>query len=178
LNGGAAITVEAYTSFVDPGATAHDDRGSLPVSVAGSVDVNVPGDYVLSYSASNGFQTTTVTRTVRVADTAPPAIAGLTATPTVLGPPNHRLVDVSLTYSATDASGSAACAVTVTSNEPQDATGDGHTAADWRIVSGTHVQLRAERSGRGAGRVYTVTVTCGDPAGNTASAVAMVTVPK
>jgi predicted extracellular nuclease len=178
LNGGADITVEAYTSFVDPGATAHDDRGNLPVSVSGSVDVDVPGDYVLSYSATNGFQTATVTRTVHVVDSTPPAIAGLTATPRVLGPPNHRFVDVSLAYGATDASGSTACAVSVNSNEAADAAGDGHTASDWRLVSGTHVQLRAERSGRGAGRVYTLTVTCADAAGNTASASASVIVPK
>jgi hypothetical protein len=178
LNGGAEITVEAYTSFVDPGATAHDDRGSLPVSVEGSVDPNVPGDYVLSYTATNGFQTTTVTRTVHVVDSTPPAITGLSATPAVLSPPNHRLVDVALAYAATDASGSTVCAVTVTSNEPPDATGDGHTGVDWRIVSGTHVQLRAERSGRGTGRVYTVTVSCADPAGNTTTASMAVVVPK
>jgi hypothetical protein len=142
------------------------------------VDVNVPGDYVRSYSASNGFETTTVTRTVHVVDGTPPTIAGLTATPAVLGPPNHRLVDVALACSAADASGSAACTVSVSSNEPHDATGDGHTVSDWRIVSGTHVQLRAERSGHGAGRVYTVTVSCADRAGNTASAFTTVAVPK
>jgi hypothetical protein len=87
-------------------------------------------------------------------------------------------VDVALAYAATDASGSTVCAVTVTSNEPQDAAGDGHTAIDWRIVNGTHVQLRAERSGRGAGRIYTVTVTCADPAGNTTTASTTVIVPE
>jgi hypothetical protein len=178
LNGGAEITVEAYTSFVDPGATAHDDRGSLSVTVAGSVDVTVPGDYVLSYTATNGFQTTTVTRIVHVVDSTPPAIESLAPTPGVLGPPDHRLVDVALAYRATDASGSTACTVAVISNEPQDGTGDGHTAGDWTIVGSTHVQLRAERSGHGAGRAYTLTITCADPAGNTATASTTVVVPK
>lgn len=178
LNGGAEITVEAYTNFVDPGATAHDDRGVLPVTVTGSVDVGVPGDYVLSYTASNVFQTTTVTRIVHVVDTTPPAIAGLAATPSMLGPPNHRMVDVSVAYSAIDASGSTACTLSVSSNEPPDAAGDGHTAADWRIVGSTHVQLRAERSGRGAGRVYTLTIACTDSAGNAAAATTTVLVPK
>jgi hypothetical protein len=36
--------------------------------------------------------------------------------------------------------------------------------------------LRAERSGNGAGRVYTITITCKDSAGNTASSTAKVTV--
>ncbi len=38
LNGSATMNVEAYTSFVDPGATAHDDFGPLPVSVSGAVE--------------------------------------------------------------------------------------------------------------------------------------------
>ena len=32
LNGANPLTVEAYTSFTDPGATAHDDDGLLPVT--------------------------------------------------------------------------------------------------------------------------------------------------
>jgi hypothetical protein len=176
LNGAAEMTVEAYTAFTDPGATAHDDRGPLPVAVSGAVDVNVPGDYVLSYTATNGFQTTTVTRTVHVVDSTAPAIGGFAATPSSLGEPNHALVDVALRYQATDASGAVACSVAVTSNEPANGLGDGNTAADWVIVSSTHVQLRAERSGRGAGRVYTVTLTCADSAGNQSVATTTVTV--
>jgi hypothetical protein len=49
LNGSATMTVEAFTSFADPGATAHDDTGPLPVAVAGKVDVNVPGEYTLTH---------------------------------------------------------------------------------------------------------------------------------
>jgi predicted extracellular nuclease len=63
LNGPAEMTVEAYTSFTDPGATAFDDDlGPLPVTISGNVDVNTPATYVLSYSATNGFLTATVTR--------------------------------------------------------------------------------------------------------------------
>jgi hypothetical protein len=178
LNGAADVTVEAYTSYADPGATAHDDRGALDVTVSGSVNVSVPGDYILSYTATNGFQTTTVTRTVHVVDSTPPSIAGLTTTPASLGPPNHKMVDVALLYSATDASGAAACRVAVSSNEPTNARGDGNTAVDWAIVSSTHVQLRAERSGRGTSRIYTLTVTCADAAGNASAASASVVVSK
>jgi hypothetical protein len=38
------------------------------------------------------------------------------------------------------------------------------------------VDLRAERAGTGPGRVYTITVQCVDDSGNTATAVAQVTV--
>jgi hypothetical protein len=178
LIGGATLTVEAFTSFTDPGATAHDDTGTLAVTVTGTVDVNVPGDYVLTYTATNGFQTTSVERVVHVVDSTPPAITGLSANPAVLAEPNHRLVDVSVFYGVADGSGSAACTIAVSSNEAANTAGDGNTAADWVVVSSTHVQLRAERSGLGTGRIYTLTLTCSDNAGNQSEATTTVTVPK
>lgn len=177
LLGGAVVNHEAFTPWVDPGATAHDDTGPLPVTVSGAVNVNVLGTYTLSYTASNLFHTTTVTRQVIVADTTAPTIEGFSLTPSIIGPPDHRMVDVMLSYTATDASGAAACTVAVTSNEPVDGKGDGNTAVDWEIVNGHHVRLRAERDGRGSGRTYTVTLTCADPSGNTSAATATAFVP-
>ena len=178
LNGSATMNVEAFTSFTDPGATAHDDFGPLPVTATGSVDVNVPGTYTIAYTATNLYASTTVTRTVIVADTTAPAISGFAVTPGSLGPPNHLLIDVTAPYSVTDASGTASCAIGVTSNEPINGLGDGNTAVDWLVVDAHHLQLRAERSGRGSGRVYTVTLTCGDASGNTSIATATVSVAK
>jgi hypothetical protein len=178
LNGAATIVVEAFTSFTDPGATAHDDRGPLPVSIDGTVNGNVPGGYVITYTAANGFETASIARTVRVVDSAAPAITGFTATPSSLGPPNHRMVDVPTAFSVSDASGVAACAIEVSSNEEANATGDGDTSIDWVIVSSHHVQLRAERSGRASGRLYTLTLRCGDNAGNQSVAIAAVAVHK
>lgn len=178
LNGGATLTVEAFTSFTDPGATAHDDTGALPVTTSGSVNVMVPGDYTLTYTASNLFHTTTLTRTVRVVDSTPPAISGFAVTPDTLGPPNHKLVNVAALYSVTDASDSATCTLAAVSNEPADGLGDGHTAQDTVLINNHTLQLRAERSGRGDGRIYTVTVTCTDPSGNVSTASAAVRVGK
>ncbi len=178
LNGESPLAVEAFTTFTDPGATAHDDQGPLPVTVSGSVDVNSPGDYTLTYSATNGYATTTVTRVVHVQDTIAPAISELLITPSTLGPPNHKLVDVHALYEASDASGTGSCAVSVSSNEAQNGSGDGNTAHDWVIVDGHHVQLRAERSGNGTGRIYTLTVTCQDAAANGSSREGRVLVPR
>ena len=44
--------------------------------------------------------------------------------------------------------------VAVSSNEPTDGTGDGNTAPDWQITGPLTVDLRAERAGKGTGRVY------------------------
>jgi hypothetical protein len=66
----------------------------------------------------------------------------------------------------------------VTSNEATNGTGDGNTSEDWSVIDATHVQVRAERSGGGSGRIYTVTVTCQDPSGNQSHASGTVTVPR
>jgi hypothetical protein len=178
LTGSATMTVEAYTSFVDPGATAHDDTGPLPVTVTGTVDVKVPGEYVLTYTADNGYKSVSITRIVRVADTIAPAVTGVSASPETLGPPNHDMVTVTVPYSAADASGSPVCSISVSSNEPTDGRADGHTATDWQVLDAHTVLLRAERSGGGTGRIYTLTVSCTDGSGNTASAAAHVSVSK
>jgi len=78
LNGANPFTVECHTSFTDPGATASDNCDtSVPVSVSGSVDVNTPGTYTLTYTATDaaGNAATSVTRTVNVVDTTPPVIS-------------------------------------------------------------------------------------------------------
>lgn len=111
-------------------------------------------------------------------DVTPPSINSVSASPNVLWPPNHKFVPVSVSWSATDNCGAAACSITsVSSNEPINGLGDGDTAPDWIITSGSTVLLRAERSGLGSGRVYTITLTCRDASGNTTSRTTTVLVP-
>jgi hypothetical protein len=112
-------------------------------------------------------------------DTTPPAITGLTTDKASLSPPNHKLVDVSVSYSVVDAVDPAPrCTLSVTSNEPIDGTGDGDTAPDWIVLDTHRVQLRAERAGTGSGRVYTLGLTCSDASGSAATKSVTVRVPK
>jgi hypothetical protein len=60
--------------------------------------------------------------------------------------------------------------VKVTSNEPI-------APWDYKITGNLTVELRASRSGRGNGRVYTITVQCTDAAGNVVTKTVTVTVP-
>lgn len=78
LNGANPIVVECHTSFTDPGATAHDTcAGDFAATASGTVNVNVPGSYTLTYNASDpsGNPAAAVTRTVNVVDTTPPTIS-------------------------------------------------------------------------------------------------------
>jgi predicted extracellular nuclease len=94
-----------------------------------------------------------------------PTITGLTPSIGQLWPVNHKLVDVALTYAATDSCGPVTISVDVTSSEPVTGPGSGNTSPDWVVVNNNLVRLRAERTGGGAGRVYTITVTATDEAG-------------
>lgn len=116
---------------------------------------------------------------ISVVDTTPPVIASVAATPNVLWPPNHKMVPVTVSVSASDVcDASVSCSITsVSSNEPINGLGDGDTAPDWVITGALTVDLRAERSGTGTGRVYTITVTCSDGSGNSSTKTVMVTVP-
>ena len=98
----------------------------------------------------------------------------------VLWPPNHKMVEVTATVTASDNFDTTPTItlLSVTSNEPDNGLGDGDTAGDIVVVDDTTFQLRAERSGKGSGRVYTVTYQVTDDCGNTAIGTAEVLVPK
>jgi hypothetical protein len=181
LAGSNPMTVEVGGAFVDPGATASDTcAGDLTGSilVSGAVDAAHVGTYLVTYSVSDGHNTTAVTRTVNVVDTTAPVVSGITPSPDQLWPPNHKMAGVGLSYSFTDNSGSAVCSVGVVSNEPENGTGDGDTAPDWLVSSPTALLLRAERAGNGSGRTYTITVTCRDASRNAGIGSGTVNVPK
>jgi endo-1,4-beta-xylanase len=108
----------------------------------------------------------------------PPVISGLSVDKTVLWPPNHMMAPVALRYSVGDnCDASLKPVITISSNEPVDGTGDGDTSPDWEVIDTNHVLLRAERSGNGSGRIYTITLTVTDSAGSSSSSSVIVRVP-
>lgn len=107
-----------------------------------------------------------------------PSISGVMASPTALSPPNHKMVSVAISYRVTDNCGPIVTKLQVASNEPINGTGDGDTAPDWQILDEHHVLLRAERSGNGSGRTYTVTITATDSANQSSSRDVLIKVPK
>jgi hypothetical protein len=120
---------------------------------------------------------------IEVKDTTKPVLAPTTSLG-MLWPPDHRLVAVTIDAHASDNDGAPTLTATVTSNEADDGLGDGDTANDIQnvVVDQTTgritVQLRAERSGRSAGRVYTITLTATDRTGNISITSLTVLVPR
>lgn len=117
---------------------------------------------------------------VTVAPTAcpPPIINSQTVSPELLWPPNHKARTVTVTQSVSNSCPQpVSCHIeSITSSEPANGTGDGDTAPDWAITGDMAAQLRAERSGSGDGRVYTIVTACTNTAG-TARRASIVTVP-
>jgi hypothetical protein len=112
---------------------------------------------------------------IQVVDTTAPSLS-LTMNPSVLWPPDHKMVPVAAAWRASDACDPAprVSLVSATSSEPDAAAilQDAPSGSP-----GATILLRAERSGNGPGRVYTLTYTATDASGNRSPAVGVVTVP-
>lgn len=106
-----------------------------------------------------------------LASNPPPRMSAVSIDKPVLWPPNRQMVAVTVNYNVADHCGIDACALTVSSNEPNNGT------SEWEIVDAHHVLLRAERNGHGSGRVYTITIRCTNSANNSSVRTVTVTVP-
>ncbi|HEU5164683.1 MAG TPA: CHRD domain-containing protein [Chitinophagaceae bacterium] len=166
----ATYSVTATDNCGSPTVTVQPTSGSF--FAVGTTTVN-------ARATDASGNTSTCSFTVTVNDVEPPVIHDLAVTPPVLWPPNHNMKNVNVDYTSTDnCPGPITCHITVTSDEPENGTGDGDTAPDWELTDDHHIKLRAERAGNGDGRVYTVTVTCTDQHGNSSSGNKKVMVPK
>ncbi|MHC4395065.1 MAG: right-handed parallel beta-helix repeat-containing protein [Planctomycetota bacterium] len=122
-----------------------------------------------------------------VQDTTPPEFT-LSVTPNMLWPPNHKIVQITPSWTVSDNCDDSPTVtlVSITMNEGEETNtydpqydntlGDGHTTDDIQIIDG-NIYLRAERSGTGTGRIYTITYQAIDDSGNVTVDSATITVP-
>jgi hypothetical protein len=95
-----------------------------------------------------------------------------------LWPPNHKLVTISINGVTDPEADPIAITITrITQDEPVNGLGDGDTSPDGFGVGTSQTQIRAERSGTGNGRVYTISFTATDGKGGTCSGQVKVGVP-
>lgn len=178
----------SYQWLVDGVSTA---SGTV-TSTAGGAPVNVPlcslgalavGDHNVVLVVSDGIGCTSSDPVrVTVIDSAAPVISA-TVDNGILWPPNHLMQNVVIHYNVADNGGILGLNATAVSNEPDEGLGDGDTANDIGpiitnpLTGEITLQLRAERSGKGAGRTYTVLVTATDLVGNSSTAIVNLLVP-
>jgi hypothetical protein len=155
--------------------------GSTTVATDGSGN----GNFTATLPALSGCQTVTATATDADGNTsefspcedeAPGLSCGVGSTQ--LWPPNHNLINVGLTGTATDNCPNPAVSVQVFSDEDdEEQTGDGNHSPDAKDIGVGTLRLRSERNGGGDGRVYLIIVTATDSGGNVTRCCSTVTVP-
>jgi hypothetical protein len=108
----------------------------------------------------------------------PPDCTQARAFPSLLWPPNHKLVPVEILGISDPNADPVTITVTgIRQDEPISGSGDGDTAPD-AAVSGGSILLRAERAGNGDGRVYTIYFTATDSQGGQCQGLVKVSVPR
>jgi hypothetical protein len=170
-------TAPALTLPADFFAQATDSTGA-PVTYTASANDLVDGPVPIQCSPASGteflFGTTTVNCSatdahgntangsfhITVQDTIPPQILSITASPDIIWPPNHKMVDVTVTVVTHDLSAVTSQIVSVTSN--QSVTGN------FVITGPLTLQLRADRDGS-TDRDYTIHIVSTDAHGNSST---------
>jgi hypothetical protein len=155
------------------GITLSDIHAQKPTFVTGWVLADTPLKFKLTVSDPYGGSSCAYWTVTVLNINTPPTLVNPRAEVPVLWPPDHRLVPVHILgvvdpdqppYNATITINS------VTQDEPTNGLGDGDTPVDAIITHNTGsddtLLLRAERSGKGDGRVYHVCFTAADPEGS------------
>jgi len=179
VNNTCEATIPDYTTLV----TVQDDivpADAITITqtpVAGTV-ISGPGSFTVNVTSKDaGGNIATCSFLVTVRDSIKPMITDVSANPSSLWPPNHKMRNVKVNYNSTDNCGPVTNVLTVRSNEPINGIGDGNTEVDWEVINNHLVKLRAERSGTLEGRIYTIKITSTDASGNVSTETVDVTVP-
>lgn len=178
VDGDPLLVIWTIDGVAQPSITVPSGGATTSADVPFTAELGL-GAHTVSVAVSDGVATAvSCTSTITVVDTVAPVIKSVKATPNSLWPPNHKMKNVNVKVVAEDACGDVTWEIiSVSSNEPVNGNGDGNTSPDWIIVDDDTVQLRAERSGGGKGRIYTITVEATDESGNSATDTVEVTVP-
>jgi hypothetical protein len=156
--------------------------GGAPVGLPPFIISNLSvGVHILTLRVSDRYSKSVDANVRVIKDTTAPIIAPA-PDKTILWPANGKMDTVTIIANAGDNSGQpVTLTASVSCNEPVNDRGDGNTSSDWTepvILNGIiTLQLRAERSGKGDGRIYTITIVATDKAGLTSTAEVNILVP-
>ena len=176
-----------WTCALAAAGTLRCESASLAAGATARFVVSMTAGCALAHGVAFTSSTTAASSTERDADSGDnessdagsfanpaPVIGGAGVGTPVLWPPNGKLHSVRVSYSITDNCGPVQTQLSVRSNDAGGHGGD----PDWIVTGADTVRLRAERSGQAKdGRVYTITITATDSAGNVSTQDVYVTVP-
>jgi len=169
--GGSLLDFIRYT-------LAGAQAGSGDLANGGAVTITAEGVTTVTYYAVDRAGNAEVARTLTVRiDRTAPTIAGMPAATCNLWPPNLKMVTVATISSSDPVSGVASFEATASSSEAPVVAGQVDTQVTGSGTNPRTVSLRAARLGTDD-RIYTITATATDAAGNTAAAVATCVVPR
>jgi hypothetical protein len=181
-NSSVAVTLNAADNEGGSGVQSITYRinGDAPSTASGataSFTLSLESVNTITFNATDNAGNAEASKTAVVRIDKTPPSGTLSLSPSRLWPANHELVTIAPSLTVSDSGGGqvTVSGPLVRSSEPETGPGD-NTAPDW-MVSGETLRLRAERAKGGSGRVYTVTYTLTDQAGNTGQASSTVTVP-
>jgi hypothetical protein len=144
-----------------------------------TLDGGCPGEYVVTLIVNDGIEDSEPNEVaITVVDTTPPEFE-LSVTPTLLWPPNHKMEEITPSWTVSDECDASpdVSLVGVVASEDDDIIGSGNTIDDIEIGDDGSIQVRSERSGPNSGRLYTITYQAVDDSGNTTVRSATVSIP-
>jgi hypothetical protein len=174
----------SYRWSVDCDDTAFNDATVMNPVLALFGDCVCADSLTVNLTVSDGFDSTSCQSVITIDDMREPVIE-VRDQPLRIWPPNHKYEEITpdmLLASAEDACGRPIAldqvkVIEVRSDEPEDTNGDGSSLDDMVVHCPNRVMLRAERTGGGNGRVYTVVYRLDGENGTEVTAEAKVYVP-
>lgn len=181
-SGNVVVTLNASDTYSGLEATYYQINGGEAHS-GNTIQFTQEGTYTLTYWSVDkvGNIEAKHSKTIKIDKTAPKL--QVTLDKTSLWSPNHKLIQINAFINTDDSMSDLESVVltSITSNEPDAGLDDEDLANDIQGAAygtlDTSFLVRAERAGYGSGRVYTITYTATDKAGNQTQYVVTVEVP-
>jgi len=154
-------------TVVYPEFITNADWGTISYSPASGSFFRL-GSHSVTMTSSNGQK---CAFTVTVTDNQSPVLSAIKISPKNLWPASNKMKKVSVNYTASDNGQNVTTELSVSSNAI-----DG--VKDWEIIDNHLLKLKASRLPDGTPRVYIITVTATDEAGNTTTRTTSIAVSK
>jgi hypothetical protein len=144
------------TSVSFPGATPVGDCGAIIYSPASGSFFRLGSHSIIATTTAGQKCSFTVT----VTDNEPPVLSEVTLSSKRLWPATNKMKRIAVSYTSSDNAEEVSSVLSVSSNETVS------NNRDWEIVNDHLIRLKVSRLANGEPRIYTITVTSTDLAGN------------